>query len=241
MIDLSPTSSLRVYAGTIAGTLLSMAIAMIVDSYSLQTGTWRWGSDPFNNILIPAIVAPPLLYILLSKMRELALAHQELLVASSTDSLTQCLNRRAFSAMVDGYLDSLQGDGALLVLDIDYFKSVNDRYGHSAGDEALTAVAASIRGVLRQGDLFARLGGEEFGILLPRATLSEAEATAERIRSQVANTTIMAENQALTLSISVGGVVFRRPAQFQALYRSADALLYGAKNQGRNRVLVGRA
>jgi diguanylate cyclase len=241
MIDLSPTSRTRVYVGTVAGTLLSMAIAMAVDSYSFSTGEWRWGTDPFNNILIPAIVAPPLLYLLLSKMRELALAHGELLLAASTDALTQCLNRRAFSAMVEGYLDQLQGDGALLVIDIDHFKSVNDRYGHIAGDQALKAVAASIRSALGQGDLFARLGGEEFGVFLPRASLAEAAERAEHIRRQVAEMHLKLREEDLHVSVSVGGVAFVHPAQFEALYRAADDLLYGAKAQGRNRVLMAAA
>jgi diguanylate cyclase len=238
MVDLSPTSRARVYLGTIVGTLASMVVAMTVDSYSFGTGEWRWGSDPFNNVLIPAIIAPPLLFGLLSKMRELALAHAELLIAASTDALTHCLNRRAFSAMVEGYLDALQGKGAFLIIDVDHFKRVNDQYGHSVGDEALAAVASSIRSALGKADLLARLGGEEFGVLLPVADLNAAWATAERIRRKVAELTITARHHPLRLSVSVGGVAFEKPASFQRLYRAADALLYGAKRDGRNKVIV---
>ncbi len=87
--DFSPRGRARVYLLTCLGTLFCICVAFVFDSYSFETG-WRWGDDPMNNVLIPLVLAPPLFYVLLSKLRELALAHQELLEISATDSLTSC-------------------------------------------------------------------------------------------------------------------------------------------------------
>ena len=107
MIDLSPTGKGRVYVMTVLGTLMCMLLAFVLDGYSIESGQWALGERWVNNLIIPALVAPPFFYFLLSKLRELSLAHRELLTVASTDSLTNCLNRRAFSSLVDGYLREL--------------------------------------------------------------------------------------------------------------------------------------
>lgn len=240
--DISATSRARVYLLTLAGTLLCIAASLAIDSYGFDTGTWRWGSDPLNNVLIPAVIAPPLLFLLLSKMRQLALAHRELMTVASTDSLTQCLNRRAFTAMVDGYLTTLRegqsASGTLLVIDVDFFKSVNDRFGHDKGDEALQLVAGAIRSMLRDKDLVARMGGEEFGVFLPGVAPPEAQAVGERIRRSIEAAPLVVSGQPFGITASIGGVTFPRPAPFAELYRAADQQLYLAKERGRNRVVI---
>lgn len=238
MLDLSPTGKARVYLGTIGGTLLCIVVALLIDGYDFATGAWRWGSEPMNNVLIPGVLAPPLLFLLLNQMRQLALAHREVLTAASTDSLTQCLNRRAFMAMVEGYIASVRGDAALLVIDVDYFKSVNDRFGHDTGDEALGMVAQAIRGSVRASDLVARMGGEEFSVFLPATDLAGARAAGEKIRERVASTEISADGELLHLSVSIGGVAFVSPAAFAELYRAADRLMYAAKGGGRDRSML---
>lgn len=241
-LDLSATSRTRVYLLILAGTLFSIAAALLIDSYAFDTGEWRWGSDPLNNIVIPIIIAPPLLYLPLNQMRRLALAHRELMVIASTDSLTQCLNRRAFTSLVDGYLTSLrQGeprDGTLLIIDVDFFKSVNDRFGHDKGDEALQLVAAAIRGMLRERDLVARMGGEEFSVFLPGVAPPEALAVGERIRRSIEAVPLNVGNQTYGVTASIGGVAFPHPVPFVDLYRAADRQLYLAKSRGRNQVLI---
>lgn len=240
--DLSPTSRARVYLGTLAGTVLCIVAAVALDGYDVSSGTWRWGIEPLNNIVIPAIIAPPLLFLLLSKMRQLALAHRELLTLASTDSLTQCLNRRAFTAMVDGYLSRVhQGrspQGTLLVIDVDYFKTVNDRFGHDKGDEALQLVAGAIRARLRDQDLVARIGGEEFGVFLPGTSTPEAELVGERIRQAIAAAPLDVGGEPVGITASIGGIIFRRPEPFADLYRAADRQLYLAKSRGRNQVAM---
>ena len=172
MIDLSSTSRLRVYVGTAIGTAICILLAFVIDSYSFETGEWSLADRAINNLMIPLIIAPPFFLLLLAKLRELSLAHRELLTLSTTDSLTNCLNRRAFSSLIDAYLERIEGTpdrgtGALLILDVDHFKSVNDRYGHARGDDALKLIADAIKTSVREVDLVSRLGGEEFGVFLP--------------------------------------------------------------------------
>lgn len=238
-LDISATSRARVYLLTLAGTLLCIGIAFAIDSFSLATMSWRWGSDPLNNALIPGVLAPPLLFLLLSQMRQLGLAHRELVTIASTDSLTQCLNRRAFTTIVEGYLASLSErtqTGALLVIDVDYFKSVNDRYGHDKGDEALVLVASAIRNTLRPNDLMARMGGEEFSVFLPGAAANDALLVGERIRQGIAAASFKIAGEYVTLTASIGGVAFPKPESFADLYRAADQQMYLAKSKGRNQV-----
>lgn len=240
-LGLSSTSIARVVALTIAGTVLCIAAALAFDSFSWKTGTWRWGSDPWNDVLIPGLLAPPLLFALLNQMRQLALAHRELLTVASTDSLTNVLNRRAYTAIVEGYLAALDGqarDGALLVIDVDFFKLVNDRFGHDKGDEALALVASAIKTTLRPGDIVARMGGEEFSVFLPRTALDDAVAVGERIRLEIAGRALIVSGEAVGLTASIGGIVFPGRAPFVELYRAADQQMYLAKQRGRNQVAI---
>lgn len=240
-LDLSPTGKHRVYVLTAMGTLACIVLAFALDGYSFQSGRWEVPIRWYNNILIPIVVAPPFFYFLLSKLRELSLAHRELLTVASTDPLTNCLNRRAFTALVDGYLSKFddsteKGQGALLVLDVDHFKDVNDRYGHDCGDQALILIADTIKASVREPDLVARVGGEEFAVFLPGIDAGKAIQAAERIRLAVARLPHTPRGQSHPLSLSIGGVTFEPPASFRDLYRYADQRLYMAKRAGRDRI-----
>lgn len=239
-LDFSTLGKARVVAGTVLGTLLCIAVAFAVDSYSFDEG-WRWGDAPINNLVIPLILAPPAFYILLGKLRELAIAHHELSVVSATDPLTSLLNRRAFTAIVDAYLDRMTGpslprEGALLVIDVDHFKAVNDSFGHGSGDEALKLIAETIRSSVRENDVVGRLGGEEFCVFMPGTGQALTQQLAERIRASVSAVEFSPEGHPYPLSVSVGGASFSGSASFGDLYRQADFGLYEAKRNGRNRV-----
>jgi len=191
------------------------------------------------------VLAVPLLLFFTGKLRELAIAHRQLTIIASTDGLTQVMNRVAFSTLVDAYLKQVhsaesQAHGALLVIDADDFKSVNDRFGHDRGDEALVTIAGCIKAMLRGADLVGRLGGEEFGVFLPGATRDQAETVAERIRRSVNDASFEPEGAAHRLSVSVGGAVFEHTLPFADLFRQADRQLYAAKQRGRNRVAISR-
>ncbi|WEK04897.1 MAG: GGDEF domain-containing protein [Candidatus Devosia phytovorans] len=187
--------------------------------------------------ILPIILAVPFFIYTGLRMRGLTRSNLRLGLVARTDSLTACLNRGAFTAKV-GTMLSRRNRGALLMIDADNFKSINDVYGHDAGDEALTIIARAIRATLRSGDLVGRMGGEEFGVYLPEVDQRSAELIAERIRRAVNQARFMPTGEQRPLSVSVGAVVFDRPASFSELFRIADQRLYGAKKSGRNRVTM---
>ncbi len=186
--------------------------------------------------VLPVMVGAPLFFVVNLRLRGLAMTNMRLRVVARTDSLTACLNRGAFTTRVDEWLSNAQEArrGALLMIDADNFKAINDRYGHHMGDEALTIIARSIRAVLREGDIVGRMGGEEFAVFLPDVSQEQAAAIAERIRRSVNLAVFAPDGRQRALSVSIGGAVFSQPTSFSELFRIADQRLYGAKHAGRN-------
>jgi len=125
------------------------------------------------------------------------------------------------------------------MIDIDHFKAINDRLGHAAGDRVLQNVAALCRAEIRDSDVVARIGGEEFAVMLPETTESAAVQFAERLRQQIAASSpnVYGEKIAVTISVGIAGASIRTSG-FQALLRQADQALYEAKRSGRNRVVL---
>ncbi|HEX9581134.1 MAG TPA: GGDEF domain-containing protein [Gemmatimonadales bacterium] len=153
-----------------------------------------------------------------------------------TDELTGLWNRRLLETMMQ---DALGDPCALLLLDLDRFKSLNDNLGHAAGDAALRHVARVLRGGLRGDDLAARVGGEEFALWLPGTPLTRAVEVAERVRSAVADSRFHWAGAELGLTCSIGVAAKPEIVQQTAnLYTAADAALYRAKEAGRNRAEV---
>uniref|UniRef100_UPI000647B00D GGDEF domain-containing protein n=1 Tax=Delftia sp. ZNC0008 TaxID=1339242 RepID=UPI000647B00D len=154
------------------------------------------------------------------------------------DSLTNLLNRRAFQEAAELRLaDSHMAPVSVLIGDIDHFKRINDSWGHDCGDRVLQAVARTLQQHVRSDDLVSRFGGEEFVLLLMRTTPEEAERVAERIRAQLsADGYVLAAGQRITISFGIAPVA-ANTALTDALTR-ADALLYSAKQAGRDRVHV---
>jgi len=166
----------------------------------------------------------------------------ELLEATRTDPLTGALNRRAFgeeAVRLFARARRCRSAVAVLMVDIDHFKQINDRYGHEAGDGVIRGLVAALSRSVREMDLIARMGGEEFAILLPESGLAEAMPVARRIRAAVAAEPMRARGGALPLAITVSiGAAQLRPTDLnlhQALDR-ADEALYLAKRNGRDRV-----
>lgn len=242
--DLSPESWGRVIVSTVAGTAVCVAVALYVDSFnfaSMDEAT-RWRAV-LTDVVVPIVLAVPLLLFFTGKLRELAIAHRKLTIYASTDGLTRVMNRAAFATLVNAYLTEVRSEerraqGALLIIDADNFKSVNDRFGHDRGDEALVTIASTIKSALRSPDIVGRLGGEEFGVFLPGANPDHAGAIAERIRQSVSNAEFAPGGKRHALSVSVGGAVFDHVLPFSELFRLADQQLYRAKRDGRNRVAM---
>jgi len=165
---------------------------------------------------------------------------------ATTDSLTSIWNRRYFRSLAKRELDRTNrygGELALMMIDLDHFKRINDTYGHAVGDEALKMVAAIGRATLRRIDMFARYGGEEFVIALPETSLEQALQVAERLRLTLNETPITTETEAKPLYMTVSiGLTVTGPgsADLNTLLKQADEALYQAKDNGRNRVEVFR-
>ncbi|AKH99358.1 diguanylate cyclase (GGDEF) domain-containing protein [Hoeflea sp. IMCC20628] len=245
-LDFSAAGWAKVIAGTVFGTAFCIAMAFFVDSFNFHSMTdSQFRYSLMVNTLLPTGLAAPLLFLLLYKMRQLAIAHHEISIIASTDSLTAVLNRGAFKMLVDAYLQQAmrqpaQNAGAFLVIDADHFKSINDRFGHQKGDVALKIIAQTIQGSLRQGDIVGRIGGEEFGVFLPKTGLEQALHVAERIRMQIGEVEFPPDTMSHSLSVSVGGAAFGRNADYDDLFRVADKCLYSAKAGGRNQVIFER-
>ncbi len=167
---------------------------------------------------------------------------RELHLMATTDHLTGISNRRDFLARAEHELRRCRRQGsvlAFLMADIDNFKAINDTWGHAVGDDVIKAMVEASRAVLRTTDLFGRLGGEEFGIILPDVDREAARFIAERVRAAVAGVTVGSGQAAIRFTLSVG-LAFFSPglAGVEELMRRADAALYQAKTSGRDRVCV---
>jgi diguanylate cyclase (GGDEF)-like protein len=163
----------------------------------------------------------------------------DLAVASRRDALTALPNRRAFEEELARETARAARSGAhlsVVALDVDRFKAVNDERGHAAGDAVLRAVAARAAAAIRAGDLLARVGGEEFAILLPAADLPRAAEAAERIRAALAALPVDAAGHSVPITASFGCAALAPGESGDALVARADARLYEAKRTGRNRV-----
>jgi diguanylate cyclase (GGDEF)-like protein len=160
---------------------------------------------------------------------------------ATTDSLTGLYNRRHFLASAGAEWSRFQRyyrSVSVLMIDIDHFKSVNDRYGHAVGDEAICAVARGCLDGKRKSDVVGRLGGEEFAMLLPETNLTYAEKVAERIRKKIAAQTLATHGVSFKLTVSIGvAEATVSMSGFDALMHAADQALYQAKAEGRNRVV----
>lgn len=187
--------------------------------------------------ILPVCLAAPGSYLQFIRHEQLKEAYKQLDLLASTDWLTQCLNRRAFTTAAMAGTASGK-PGALLVIDADSFKTVNDHFGHDKGDDALRHIAQVIRQSVREGDLVGRLGGEEFGIFLADATPDLVQQIAERIREGVMDIPFTPGAAPHQLSVSVGVATCESWAPFAELFRLADQQLYAAKQSGRNRVAV---
>jgi diguanylate cyclase (GGDEF)-like protein len=188
-----------------------------------------------NNLVDTALTIGKLLSELEEKNREL----QEL---AYYDPLTGLPNRRFFfehASLIFEEVKRYEKPLSLLVMDIDYFKEINDTYGHDVGDLVLKTFAGLLRGIVRQSDICARFGGEEFVVLLPNTDLEGARVLAERIRTAVAKNPVEYDSIVIIFTVSIGASQYRKGMQsIDELIKEADIALYRAKEGGRNRVEV---
>jgi diguanylate cyclase (GGDEF)-like protein len=177
-----------------------------------------------------------------SALQELQRTNQELGHLAATDPLTGADNRRRFMERVEAEIDRTKRGGApfsVLALDLDNFKSINDRFGHQVGDDILKSFVEKCLDSIRPYDGVARVGGEEFMILLPQTSLEGAHEIAERLRSTVANSSFHGQQRSTVVTVSIGVSQSGRDGDtIEAILRTADQRLYHAKHEGRNRVVT---
>jgi diguanylate cyclase (GGDEF)-like protein len=218
---------------------------VVLELATLAMGALAAGTISVQSPLHAVLVLPPLIVL-----------HRAVLVrylqeAASTDAKTGLLNAAAWQDRAERALGrTREGGAAVLILDLDHFKLVNDRHGHLAGDTVLSSVGAALRAEVRDNDLVGRFGGEEFVIMLPghegmAYDRTELEAVADRIRRRIdaLRVEIATPDGPLTvddLSVSIGGATFPQDAHdLDRLLEVADSALYAAKRAGRNAVRVG--
>ncbi len=169
----------------------------------------------------------------------LSIRSESLEQAALTDALTGLSNRRYFDDALDEYLAAfsrIDKPLGMVILDLDHFKSVNDTYGHTVGDEVLRAVAFCLKDFTRYHDVVARLGGEEFAILSPNIAQSQLFELAERIRKAIAQIVVHAGGASINVTVSAGLAIWDGKETGEGLYSRADKQLYAAKRNGRNQV-----
>ena len=171
-------------------------------------------------------------------VRNAALAH-----AAHSDALTGLANRSALTLLAPTLRRLSEHDPpvAVLMLDIDHFKRINDQHGHEAGDNALRHVAQTLQGALRQGDTLVRWGGEEFCICLPGVVAPDATTVAEKLRASLASHTLrLADGTPVAMTASLGVAMLQPGEPLAAALGRADQALYRAKHAGRDRVALAK-
>lgn len=201
---------------------------------------------PFNLafITLGSVVLPTITIGAILMVHERMLAQAE--HAGDYDFLTGALSRRAFFAAADKAIKRAartQQKLALLIFDVDHFKSINDRYGHGVGDQVLIDIAARVERIRRASDFFARIGGEEFALLLPETNTLQAALVAERVRHALDCKTVASrESDKVPIqpgyTVSIGFAVMNDAESINDLMARADAALYGAKGAGRNTAVL---
>jgi len=164
----------------------------------------------------------------------------ELTRLATTDALTGMDNRRSFMEKAEHEIRRAQRYGVaftMMIMDIDFFKSINDQYGHQAGDIVLQKMAQAVKSALRDSDIFGRIGGEEFAIVLIETDQKTALLTAERIRSLIETLDIITGKETVQVTVSIGLTFFKDKDDISTLSNRSDKALYAAKRNGRNRVV----
>jgi diguanylate cyclase (GGDEF)-like protein len=171
---------------------------------------------------------------------ELKRAKEKLLQLATTDELTGIANRRYFMDRLNSEFDRAkryESKYSILMIDIDFFKSINDNYGHKGGDKVLQSAAAVMKKSLRTSDLIGRVGGEEFSVILPETETKAAIFIAERLRSRVEGTVVKHNDEEILITVSIGVSQSRNGDQsVDDIYVRSDSAMYNAKKNGRNRV-----
>lgn len=178
-------------------------------------------------------------YIREKNFESMHLLSTQLEEVSQQDYLTKVYNRRGINKEFENLYTSYRIEDhkfSLLLCDIDYFKKINDNYGHDAGDKVLKKIASEIKNIIRKDDVLARWGGEEFLVLLPHTSIHEAHEVGEKIRQSIQNTSFKYNGHTISMTVSIGIAEKEDELLFTDIISKADAHMYAAKREGRNTV-----
>ena len=213
--------------------MLPILLGSLLQPHDPKFASSVWVTGFSVELVLYAIGTVFVIFILVSERA--VIAHK---TAASTDPLTGMFNRRGFAEASSRLIDREARAGrpvTALIFDIDHFKSINDRFGHAAGDEVLKLFSIVVINTLRLSDLSGRVGGEEFAALLP-CSLEEGVIAAERVRTAFANSGIVVETGPVDTTVSIGVAGGPAGTELEVLLAAADTALYQAKRTGRNRV-----
>lgn len=210
-----------------------------VNAYTAALLGWTLATLSWRRTVLNRLLARQLA----QRQRELEAQQLQLQHLATHDGLTGLVNRAEVERLCRAELSRAQRHGlplALLVIDLDNFKRINDRWGHPVGDAVLVATADALRRSVRASDVLARIGGEEFMVLLPHTTRTDAQALAEKLRLRLAALVVPAAAGvvAVTASVGVAAAPAGEGSDFETLYSAADRALYRAKSAGRDRVEI---
>ncbi len=228
-----------------AFSLMTNILAIVLLTFFPHLLAWSGFVEGFQHLQYAALIWPAAILAIMiqyfyardyHKRYRLELALETL---SYTDTLSGLNNRRYFMETFRKILRDKRQPFSLLIADIDHFKSINDRYGHPVGDRVIRAFALLCRRLLRDSDVLARIGGEEFGILLPETKVEEALMIAERIRKEAEKRDVVLESgEVIAFTVSIGVTQADTKRDKTQLIRESDRALYRAKRLGRNRVIL---
>lgn len=188
-------------------------------------------------ILLPAVTCGIAIFLVTSYMID---SNKQLNELASIDLQTNMLNRRALFEKAENqisYLKRTNKKASIILTDIDHFKSINDKYGHDAGDQAIQQFSNTIKKCIREYDIAARYGGEEFIIFLPDSDIQTAMKVANRIRTECESNNLLYQDKSISFTASFGVSDFHLYREFDFSIQLADKALYAAKHQGRNQVI----
>jgi diguanylate cyclase (GGDEF)-like protein len=237
------------YADMLAAS--AQAVAVNLEDYVARRLAWVQSGDPKPMDLAMtdgkalrchlAVLPSGGRMLIYSDVTDIVRNAEELERLATTDGMTGVFNRRHFLTLADrewGRARRYQRPISFLMIDIDYFKSINDEFGHQVGDEMIVHLANLARDCKRECDVLARIGGEEFALLLPETDLAQAQIVAERLRAEVAANSLLVASRSIPATVSIGVATSAAAMdEMSDLMRAADQALYDAKHAGRNRVI----
>lgn len=238
--DILPAHDLRQQAGKSFDEFRENGSGPIIGSSLLVRALRKDGAEIHVSFSPNTILVEGELYVFafLRDVSDLISLQEKLKHQAMTDELTGVLNRRAFLQQAEAvYGMSVKSDEplALLMMDIDYFKKINDLYGHPAGDATLQSFAKNITGIIRKSDIFGRVGGEEFSMILINTPLQVALDLAERIRQATEKLIVETDRVCVKLTVSIGVTMLEHENDsIYEMQKRCDNELYKAKNKGRN-------